>query len=57
MLATAAEDLAPERFPSKTERAVFEHMVGVRRAAIVVAINAKPKAPIFKAADYGIVAD
>jgi electron transfer flavoprotein alpha subunit len=32
-------------------------MVGVRRAGMVVAINKNPKAPIFKSADLGIVAD
>jgi len=34
-----------------------QHMFGVREAGVVVAINNDPDAPIFKQADYGIVAD
>jgi electron transfer flavoprotein alpha subunit len=32
-------------------------VVGVRRAGFVVAINNNPKAPIFRQADRGLVAD
>jgi electron transfer flavoprotein alpha subunit len=32
-------------------------MAGVRRAGLIVAVNKDPKAPIFKAADYGIVGE
>lgn len=35
----------------------FNHMVGIGRAEIIVAINNNPNAPIFKSCDYGIVAD
>ncbi len=35
----------------------FNHMVGIGRARIVVAINKDPSAPIFKNCDYGIVGD
>jgi len=35
----------------------FQHMVGCRGARMLVAINRDPKAPIFAAADYGIVED
>lgn len=38
-------------------RGAFEHMVGVRRAGTIVAINKNAKAPIFAAADFGLVAD
>lgn len=34
-----------------------QHMVGVRDAKIIVAVDNNDKAPIFKAADYGIVGD
>ena len=35
----------------------FNHTVGLRAARTVLAINTDPGAPIFHAADVGIVAD
>lgn len=49
--------IAPKLYLAIAIRGAFEHMVGVRRAGLVVAFNKNPKAPIFKAADYGIVGD
>lgn len=34
-----------------------QHVVGIRDAKIIVAVDRNEKAPIFKAADYGIVGD
>ncbi len=34
-----------------------QHMIGVREAGRIVAINIDPEAPIFKQADYGIIGD
>ena len=34
-----------------------QHVVGMREAKVVVAVNTNEKAPIFAAADYGIVGD
>lgn len=35
----------------------FNHMIGLRQAGVVIAINKDPQAPIFDQADLGVVAD
>lgn len=49
--------IAPKLYFTIGIRGAFEHLVGVRRAGIVVAINKNPKAPVFQNADLGIVGD
>ena len=49
--------IAPQLYIAIAIRGAMEHMVGVRRAGLIVAINKNPKAPIFKSADYGVVCD
>jgi electron transfer flavoprotein alpha subunit len=49
--------IAPKLYIGVAIRGAFEHMVGLQRAGVVVGINRTARAPIFKAADYGIVGD
>jgi electron transfer flavoprotein alpha subunit len=49
--------IAPRLFVSIGASGKFNHTVGLRAARTVLAINPNPDAPIFQAADVGIVAD
>ena len=49
--------IAPRLYVAVAIGGAAEHLVGIRRAGLVVAINKNAKAPILKAADLGVVAD
>jgi electron transfer flavoprotein alpha subunit len=49
--------LAPEVYFALGISGQVQHMVGVNRSKLVIAINKDKNAPIFKQADYGIVGD
>ncbi len=49
--------VAPQLYIAIGIRGAMEHMVGVRRAGLIVGINKNPKAPVFKQADFGVVGD
>ena len=49
--------IAPRLFVSIGARGSFNHVVGVRAAGTVLAINIDPEAPVFESADVGIVGD
>ena len=51
------KSVGPRLYVAVAVRGAFNHMVGVGRARIVVAINNDPNAPIFKNCDYGIIGD
>ena len=49
--------IAPRLYVALAISGAMEHVVGLRRAGTIVAVNKNPKAPIFKGADLGVVAD
>jgi len=49
--------ISPSLFISVGSSGKFNHMVGVRTAGTIVAINCDPQAPVFEVADVGLVGD
>jgi electron transfer flavoprotein alpha subunit len=50
-------NIQPELYIALGISGKFNHMVGVRGAGIIVAVNHDPHAPIFDVADLGVVGD
>ncbi len=51
------KSINPELYLALGVSGATNHMVGVRRARVIVAVNKDPRATIFSACDVGIVAD
>lgn len=49
--------IAPRLYVAIGVSGKFNHMIGVRSAGTILAINPQPNAPVFEAADIGVVAD
>ena len=49
--------VSPELYVAVAVRGPFNHTVGIQKAGTVVAINNSSRAPIFRAADFGILGD
>src|SRR5262249_2821513 len=53
----SGRSVAPALYPALGVRGAVNHVVGIRRAGTVIAVNRDPEAEIFAAADLGIIAD
>lgn len=53
----SGQTVKPEIYVAAGLSGQVQHMVGCRESRIIVAINKDERAPIFEAADYGIVGD
>jgi len=53
----SGRSVAPDLYVAFGVRGSFNHMVGVRRAGTIVAVNNDPEAEIFEGADLGVVGD
>ena len=56
-IGVSGKSVAPELYVAVGVRGPFDHTAGIKRAGTVACVNSSARAAIFRAADFGILAD